>query len=86
MTSYHIFDKLHQMVPCNNSPFDHGIRMRMANFFFTEPLETMSDLGQLEKWEEILAMSKEVIHFELAPAETFLTTPHRFTGSNATQP
>ncbi|KAF8901280.1 FAD dependent oxidoreductase [Mucidula mucida] len=52
MTSYRIFDKLQQMMPPEDY-FDHGVRMRLANFFFDEVLENMPDCGQLDKWLEI---------------------------------
>ena len=47
MTAYRAFDKLIQLLPVE----EHGVRMRMSNFFFSQPLETMP--GQLEKMKEI---------------------------------
>ncbi|KAF9021772.1 FAD dependent oxidoreductase [Hymenopellis radicata] len=62
MTSYHIFDKLQEWMPPvgNLKAFDHGVQMGMANFFFVEKLEEMADAGQLDKWNEIQAMSSEI--------------------------
>ncbi|KAF8991439.1 FAD dependent oxidoreductase [Hymenopellis radicata] len=54
MTSYRVFDKLQKMLPPNEY-LDHGVRMRMANFFFDQVLEEMPDRGQLDKYEEIVA-------------------------------
>ena len=53
MTSYRIFEKLEEMLPPTEQ-FDHGVRMRMANFFFDTKLEAMPDRGQLDKFEEII--------------------------------
>lgn len=47
MTSYRAFDKLMQLFPAE----EHGVRMRMANFFFTRAIEDMP--GQLSKMNEI---------------------------------
>ncbi len=57
MTSYRVFDKLQKMLPPNEY-LDHGVRMRMANFFFDQVLEEMPDRGQLDKYEEIVAQSE----------------------------
>ena len=47
MTSYHVFERLMDMLPVE----DHGIRMRLANFFFDRPLENLPD--QYQKMKEI---------------------------------
>ena len=57
MTSYRVFEKLQEMFPTNDH-FDHGVRMRMANFFFDQVLENMPDPGQLEKYQEIVAQTE----------------------------
>lgn len=57
MTSYRVFEKLQEMFPANDH-FDHGVRMRMANFFFDQVLENMPDPGQLEKYQEIVAQTE----------------------------
>lgn len=56
MTSYRVFEKLIEMFPPNDF-MDHGVRMRMANFFFDQVLEDMPDKGQLEKFEEIVGQA-----------------------------
>ncbi|KIY67306.1 FAD dependent oxidoreductase [Cylindrobasidium torrendii FP15055 ss-10] len=53
MSSYRVFEKLQEMFPPNDF-MNHGVRMRMANFFFDQVLEDMPDKGQLEKYEEIV--------------------------------
>ncbi|KAF8641335.1 hypothetical protein AX16_010033 [Volvariella volvacea WC 439] len=47
MTSYRAFSRLMKFLPAE----DHGVRMRMANFFFKEQIERLP--GQLEKMVEI---------------------------------
>ncbi|KAF8656402.1 hypothetical protein AX16_002547 [Volvariella volvacea WC 439] len=47
MTTYRALDRLMKIVPVE----EHGVRMRMANFFFEQVLEKMP--GQLEKMLEI---------------------------------
>ncbi|KAF8647033.1 hypothetical protein AX16_006870 [Volvariella volvacea WC 439] len=47
MTTYRALDRLMNLVPVE----EHGVRMRMANFFFEQQLEKMP--GQLEKMLEI---------------------------------
>lgn len=47
MTSYQIFNKLQKM----SSADIHGVRTRVANFFFDKPLE--DDAEEWEKMEEI---------------------------------
>ncbi|KZT65247.1 nucleotide-binding domain-containing protein [Daedalea quercina L-15889] len=47
MTSYHVFEELMKLVPAE----DHGVRMRLANFFFDRPLENLPD--QYQKMKEI---------------------------------
>ncbi|KIY66452.1 nucleotide-binding domain-containing protein [Cylindrobasidium torrendii FP15055 ss-10] len=54
MTSYRIFEKLQEIMPASDY-LDHGVRMKMANFFFDKVLEDMPDKGQLYKFEQILA-------------------------------
>ncbi|KAF8877515.1 FAD dependent oxidoreductase [Infundibulicybe gibba] len=49
MTSYRGFDKLIHALPVE----EHGVRMRMANFFFGQSIHKMS--GQLQKMNEISA-------------------------------
>ena len=50
MTSYRVFEKLQKVLPDRELP-DHGIRMRMANFFFDKPIEETED--EYEKMLEI---------------------------------
>ena len=38
MTSYRVFEKLQKTLPADTSS-GHGIRMRVANFFFDKPIE-----------------------------------------------
>ncbi|KAH9832042.1 FAD dependent oxidoreductase [Rhodofomes roseus] len=47
MTSYRIFERLMEILPTEA----HGVRMRLANFFFDRPLESLPD--QYQKMEEI---------------------------------
>ncbi|EPS99473.1 hypothetical protein FOMPIDRAFT_1086801, partial [Fomitopsis schrenkii] len=47
MTSYRLFERLMDMLPVE----DHGVRMRLANFFFDRPLENLPD--QYQKMKEI---------------------------------
>ncbi|KAF8897693.1 FAD dependent oxidoreductase [Infundibulicybe gibba] len=56
MTTYRAMDKLMHTLPVQ----EHGIRMRMANFFFQERLENMP--GQLEKMNEIAAVKDGFKH------------------------
>ena len=62
MTSYRVFEKLEEMFPASDF-MDHGVRMKMANFFFDQVLEDMPDKGQLEKFEEICAQLDVSITF-----------------------
>ncbi|KAF8878561.1 hypothetical protein BD779DRAFT_1676820 [Infundibulicybe gibba] len=50
MTTYRGLDKLIHTLPAH----EHGVRMRMANFFFEQSIHKMS--GQLEKMNEIAAV------------------------------
>ncbi|KAF8880840.1 nucleotide-binding domain-containing protein [Infundibulicybe gibba] len=50
MTTYRGLDKLIHTLPAQ----EHGVRMRMANFFFEQSIHRMS--GQLEKMNEIAAV------------------------------
>jgi hypothetical protein len=47
MTSYRALEKLMEVLPVE----EHGVRMRIANFFFEKPISEMP--GQLEKMNEI---------------------------------
>jgi len=51
MTTYRAFDELMRTLPAE----EHGVRMRMANFFFSKPLEEIP--SQLCKMNEIKAAS-----------------------------
>ncbi|KAI0075591.1 FAD dependent oxidoreductase [Panus rudis PR-1116 ss-1] len=42
MTSYRVFEKLQKLFPAQELPH-HGIRMRMANFFFDHPIEELPE-------------------------------------------
>ncbi|THH29895.1 hypothetical protein EUX98_g4296 [Antrodiella citrinella] len=55
MTSYRIFEKLQKVLPDRELP-DHGVRMRMANFFFDNPIEQSED--EYEKMLEIETISE----------------------------
>ena len=50
MTSYKIFDQLRRILPAAGSS-GHGIRMRVANFFFDKPIEQNEE--EYEKMCEI---------------------------------
>ena len=50
MTSYKIFDQLRRILPATGSS-GHGIRMRVANFFFDKPIEQNEE--EYEKMCEI---------------------------------
>ncbi|KIY71401.1 FAD dependent oxidoreductase [Cylindrobasidium torrendii FP15055 ss-10] len=52
MTSYRLFDRLLEILPPDDY-IDHGVRMRMSNFFFDRLLEDMPDPGQAKKFLEI---------------------------------
>ena len=52
MTSYRVFEKLQKLLPAE-SPSGHGIRMRVANFFFDKPIEENAE--EYEKMCEIEA-------------------------------
>ena len=54
MTSYKVFDQLRKILPADG-PSGHGVRMRVANFFFDKPIEESED--EYEKMLEIEAMS-----------------------------
>ncbi|KAF9018755.1 FAD dependent oxidoreductase [Hymenopellis radicata] len=54
MTAYRVFDRLQETMP-RSDYLDHGVQMRMANFFFDQKMENMPDRGQLDKFEEICA-------------------------------
>jgi D-amino-acid oxidase len=62
MTSYHAFDKLQQILPVGDLP-QHGIAMRMANFFFDRPVQDMPD--ELEKMNEISTHDVRLQHYFL---------------------
>ena len=47
MTSYHIFERLMDLLPVE----DHGVCMCLANFFFDRPLENLPD--QYQRMREI---------------------------------
>lgn len=57
MTSYKIFEEIVEKLG-ETDAIDHGVRMRVANFFFDTPLEARPD--QLEKWQEISNLSHTV--------------------------
>ncbi|KAF8997685.1 hypothetical protein BDZ89DRAFT_1083515 [Hymenopellis radicata] len=59
MTAYRVFDRLQETMP-RSDYFDHGVQMRMANFFFDQKMENMPDRGQLDKFEEIMAEKRRV--------------------------
>ena len=50
MTSYRVFEKLQKTLPAGTSS-GHGIRMRVANFFFDKPIEENAE--EYEKMREI---------------------------------
>ena len=50
MTSYHVLEKLQNLLPADGEE-GHGIRMRTANFFFDKPIE--SNQEEYEKMLEI---------------------------------
>ncbi|KAJ3527798.1 hypothetical protein NM688_g8080 [Phlebia brevispora] len=68
MTSYHVFEKLQKILPADTSS-GHGIRMRVANFFFDKPIEENA-----EEYEKMLEIEEAKIRgFERDPA---LVTKH----------
>jgi len=69
MISYHVFDKLQQILPAHELP-EHGICMGMANFFFDRKIEDMP--GELEKMLEIASSKVSFIHLILAVTLTHL--------------
>lgn len=50
MTSYRVFEQLQKIMPAAG-PSGHGIRMRVANFFFDKPIEENAE--EYEKMCEI---------------------------------
>ncbi|KAF8908739.1 hypothetical protein CPB85DRAFT_1436027 [Mucidula mucida] len=54
LTAYRAFDKL-QEIMTRDDYLDHGVQMRMANFFFDQKMENMPERGQLDKFKEIMA-------------------------------
>lgn len=50
MTSYRIFEALQKNLPAGTSS-GHGVRMRVANFFFDKPIE--QNVEEYEKMLEI---------------------------------
>ena len=52
MTSYRILEDLMQALPADG-PSGHGVRMRVANFFFDKPIEQNAE--EYEKMLEIEA-------------------------------
>lgn len=52
MTSYRAFTKLQKMLPADGET-GHGVRLRMANFFFDKPVERNAE--EYEKMLEIEA-------------------------------
>lgn len=55
MIVYRVLVELMHLLPTE----DHGVRMRMANFFFSQPLESMP--GQLLKMHEIESVTEVCI-------------------------
>ena len=51
-TSYRVFEKLQEILPADTAS-GHGIRMRVANFFFDKPIEENEE--EYEKMLEIEA-------------------------------
>lgn len=52
MTSYRAFQKLQEVLPADGET-GHGVRMRVANFFFDKPVEQNAE--EYEKMVEIEA-------------------------------
>lgn len=80
MTSYRVFEKLQKVLPDRELP-DHGIRMRMANFFFDKPIEESED--EYEKMLEIASIPEVKLTPHIVKCQ-FLTSVPRFAVSNAT--
>jgi hypothetical protein len=59
MTSYRILDKLARALPAE----EHGVRMRVSNFFFYEKLTALPE--QLKKMKEIESVS-DVLNSSIA--------------------
>lgn len=64
MTSYRAFDKLQKLFP-DQSEEPHGIRMRMANFFFDHPIEEIPD-----EYEKMLEIESSGVSFAPKPQQT----------------
>ena len=68
MVSYRIFEALQSMFPAQGDGEDdigHGIRMRVANFFFDQAIE--SNPEEYQKMQEI-----EAAEVRVCPASGFL--------------
>lgn len=61
MTSYRAFQKLQETLPADREA-GHGIRLRVANFFFDKPVEQNAE--EYEKMLEIEA-AKASIHISV---------------------
>lgn len=55
MTSYRVFDKIRKMLPADG-PSGHGVRMRVANFFFDKPIEENA-----EEYEKMLEIEEQEV-------------------------
>jgi D-amino-acid oxidase len=85
MTSYKVFEQIVTKLGDSTDGVEHGVRLRLANFFFDTPLEARPD--QLQKWEEICSFSDTVrVDFSL-PLNQHLKSSlglfHRSRDSNA---
>ena len=63
MTSYKIFDQLRSLFPAAG-PSGHGVRMRVANFFFDKQIEENEE--EYEKMLEIEAAKVSRLHRAIA--------------------
>ena len=61
-TSYRVFEKLQEILPADTAS-GHGIRMRVANFFFDKPIEENEE--EYEKMLEIEAAQVSIIVIDM---------------------
>ena len=79
MTSYRAFTKLQEILPADGET-GHGVRLRMANFFFDKPVEQNAE--EHEKMLEIEAAKVgDIVSIEAQPS--YLRS-HRFLASSVT--
>ena len=68
-TSYRVFEKLQEILPADTAS-GHGIRMRVANFFFDKPIEENEE--EYEKMLEIEAAKVCRAYFSTFTSSEFI--------------